>query len=794
MKKRMTMTAFLAVLLVGSVAAQDSQGSTQGSPEKRMPEFGEDTSGIIHVEGENAVSTNFSSTATLDYGTSAYRTLQLNRFTGLQGNSPFFATYTFYVPQGGTYQFWYGGTPPGPREDIYPSYTSPFSFSIDGGEARSLHWEDVAVVERYSPTHYWTRVGSLELSEGTHTLRIEVTDKRRYDGKYLFYLDSLFLHREGDSAAVQAFREQSILPRHLPSDLSAAGFDEPFRSISTYEGRINANPNEKKHYYDLAYVYSLLGQYLEAIRFLNRVYLLEPDDLRPQLLMAKNRIWKQDFERGLEQYRQILSAGPDRLDVWSEAGKVAAWIGKYQESIRFYQDGLAQFPESLNLTVNLGLTQLWASNPEAANERFAEAEALAEGDLRKLRELAAVYRINGYPGRAAAIYEGIIQEYPRRVDAYVTLAGLYRETDRSELAEETLQRVEEEFAPSDRLERVLKVARLEQTVRERVISEYQERLEEEPDNLALRQELVQTFFWNGLKQRAITEYENILANQTFRHLQEMDRQSIDLLELVARYHLIAFYLDSLDDRADAAVARLEEAVAEVGVAEKALQEYRNSVAEAEEAGEDPPDPGDPAPATRLELARIAAAEAEAEVEELRTAADDMIRRFESLESQFSTILTREEERHGAFREAAAARGWEWRRDVFLTELRAVADRDIPLARVALARIALAENRMAAADAQLKDLSENVDQLAPTAELLFEHRLWSNRPGDALALLNRYDDELSEYLGYAEALRPLIARVLPDDETASMPSGADDTGTTTRRPTTPRRRSTGCAHP
>ncbi|NBC30199.1 MAG: hypothetical protein GVY29_09450, partial [Spirochaetes bacterium] len=199
MKKRAVLMMLVAVSLTWNAGAQDS----------RTPEFGEDTTGIIHVEGEDAVSTNFASTATLDYGTSAYRTLQLNRYTGLQGNAPFFATYTFYVPEAGSYHFWYAGTPPGPREDIYPSYTSPFSYAIDGGDVKPLYWEDVTVTERYSPTYYWVRVGALELSEGTHTLRIEVTDKRRYDGKYLFFLDSFFLLRDGDSAPLEAFREQA---------------------------------------------------------------------------------------------------------------------------------------------------------------------------------------------------------------------------------------------------------------------------------------------------------------------------------------------------------------------------------------------------------------------------------------------------------------------------------------------------------------------------------------------------------------------------------------------------------
>ena len=770
MTKRMIAIVLLGVAVLLGVYAQDASGNDDDAPSGRPPDFGRDTSGIVHVEGEDAVSTNFASMPTLDYGTSAYRTLQLNRYTGLQGGAPFFATYTFYVSEAGSYEFWYAGTPPGPREDIYPSYTSPISFSLDDGEPVALYWEDVTVTERYSPTHYWTRVGTLDLEEGTHTLRIEVTEKRRYDGKFLFFLDSFFMLQEGAGEALQAFRDRAVLPRALPTDISAQGFPEPFRSISTYEGRINANPNETTTSYELAYVYSLLGQYLEAIKYLNRIYLQNPEDLQAQLLMAKNRIWKQDFDRGLSLYRQVLSAQPDNLDVWAEAGKVAAWIGRYDDSIRFYREGLEQFPESLNLTVNLGLTHLWASNPEQAQERLDQAAALADGDLRKLEELAGVYRVNGYPDRAAEIYEGIVEAFPDRVDAYVTLSGLYRETDRADMAEEVLTRVESEFQASERLERILTVARLNQTVRERIIAEYERRLDEEPDNLALREELVQTFFWNGLKQRAITEYENILANQTYRYLQEMDRQSVDLLRLMSTYHLIGFFLESLEGRVSTAVEALESARAEVAAAEEALADYESAVAEAREAGEEPPEPGDPAPATRLELAGAAQRRAIARVEELTARTEEVVGRFDALESEFTALLQAEQERHGAFREAAAARGWAWNRPVFLDELRSVADREVALAAVALARIALAENRVDAAGTRLEALSGDGTELPPTAQLLWEHRVWSDQPGEALALLNRYDGELEAYLGYAEPLRPLIVSVLPEPETGAEGEG------------------------
>ena len=81
---------------------------------------------LVFVDAEDAVATTFDTQPILNYAVSNRRSLQLNRFNPLQDGTPFFADYVFFVDEAGSYELWYGGTPPGPADDLFASYHSPF--------------------------------------------------------------------------------------------------------------------------------------------------------------------------------------------------------------------------------------------------------------------------------------------------------------------------------------------------------------------------------------------------------------------------------------------------------------------------------------------------------------------------------------------------------------------------------------------------------------------------------------------------------------------------------------------
>ncbi len=209
----------------------------------------------------------------------------------------------------GTYELWIGGTPPGPREDVYPSYASPFSYSVDGDQSATVFREDVQVVEGYTPAYYWFSVDSMELDRGVHTLRLEVKDKRRFDGRYFFYIDSLFFLDPS-----QSDMEEAVTPEVFPSDLEDATFDTPFRSINDYQYLIGVEPDNVDLYIELSLIHSMIGDYLNALRNLNKAGSLDPENPTVTLLSTKYRIWKENAQNNLKAYERYLEIESDNKE------------------------------------------------------------------------------------------------------------------------------------------------------------------------------------------------------------------------------------------------------------------------------------------------------------------------------------------------------------------------------------------------------------------------------------------------------------------------------------------------
>ena len=422
------------------------------------PIFPPENPGLIQIEAESAVSTNFAAEATLNYAASGYRALQLNRYTGLYGDAAFYTEFVFYVGPQGTYEFWYGGTPPGPDEDVFPSYSSPFTYSIDDGPAQKISREQVVVASGYTPGFYWVFVDTLELSSGVHKLRIEVSEKRRHDGKYLFYLDSIFFIDRGRADLSGA----APIPAVFPEDLDDRSVDSPFKSVNDFRYLITLEPNNPLVYVEFSLIYSLIGDYLNALRNINKALLLDPENADVALLAAKYRLWKGEADEALKAYRRVLDMDSEMKEGWTEAGKVAAWIGKYDESISFYRDALQAFPDDLNLKVNMALTYLWASRVTEAERTFSQAESSALKSGVAVLELGEIYIANGYADRAIDVYAQGIREFPEHIELYLELERAYLEAGRAELSVDVHNQLRERFVESERLDVLLDTFELEQ--------------------------------------------------------------------------------------------------------------------------------------------------------------------------------------------------------------------------------------------------------------------------------------------------------------------------------------------
>ena len=714
---RLLLAAVMVCCSAATALAQDAPAApAQAAPAPKVPTkglepvFPAENPSLVFVEAEDAVSTNFAREPVLNYGVSGFRALQLNRGTGLAGVSSFYADYVFTVPSDGTWELWYGGTPPGPRDELYTSYASPFSITIDAEQPHAIAREDVWVVENYTPGFYWNRVGDNSLGAGRHRIRFEVTEKRRADARYVMYLDCFFLVRKVGGKRVL----DAPVPPVFPKNMDDKALDTLFASIDDVLIRIRDNPGAVEPLMEAARLYSMLGDYLNALKYLNRASVLQPHDAQIGLLIAKNRIWKGDLADGLKKYWEVLGLDPKRRELWLEAGKVAAWNGSYDESLGFFRDALAVFPGDPDLTINLGLTLLWSGKGQDAESTFRAAQALAGNDPALLMDMARVYRVNGYPDRAVLALNAAVNAAPQSLEARLLLMDQLISLGKKSDADSARKAIVDTFLPSDRLSSLLDAFQEKESLKSQALAENEEKLRQNPDNLVLRQTLAQSYFWNGMKDKAVNEYRHIIANYQYSSLGDIESHSAGLVPALDRGYVLRDYFARVPGMAEQALqglsaraSRLAQAGAAHDAAQKALDAAQQAQAKAKEGNEaDTALQAVHAAEDKLTAAEDAVRKAGDEAAAAVLAAQEVAGQFDKMKAMRAAdadatkeLASKDADAEAAFAKETGPSRWTFDRAGILSELaRDTADNG--LARIVSATISLADRLPARAQTVL----------------------------------------------------------------------------------------------
>jgi tetratricopeptide (TPR) repeat protein len=725
---RMILILTLFVLGTG-IGLHAQSGTSNGSKEKDEaplkkvePIFPDENKYLIFFEGEDAVSTNFNKEPTQNYACSGSRALQLSRTTTVQAGTTFYADYVFYIEEDGTYEFWYGGTPPGPKSDIYPSYASPFQYSIDdASKTKNVYREDMTVVENYAPSYYWNLVKEENLTRGRHQLHIAVKDKRGYDARFYFYLDALFFVKKEGSSRLTGNK----LPAIFPKNLDERKINQPFKQIDDYLILIRDNPEAVAPLVDVSLIYSLINDHLNAVKYLKRASMFAPDDINIKLLLAKNYVWMQEVSTGLDLYKEILKKDQSQINIWMEAGKVAGWTGRFKDSTEFFTQGLQSHPDNLDLLVNMGLSYLWAGDHVKADKAIQEAREKAGKDPDKIKALAKVFMVNGYPEKAAEIYKQGIEIAPADLQLYLLLEDTYLNSGKKTDADDVKNLISKRFIASSKLTRYLDLYHEKIGLKDKVLEGYRTQLVSQPDNLELREMLAQTYFWNGLRDDAIREYLNILTNQAFRELKSMEQGSSQVLEEIDRLSLLSDYYGGI---------------------EKIVTDKKNEInAQADKYRNAPVDK------QKQEAALLSSLAADGE---------EMANRY----NQISVIYKKELESVAAIMEKAKkdeevgqkvmkSIRWEWDKRETVSELEEVSKNGLVLADHMLARISGLDNNFQDSRAKFEKIVKANPY--PEAEFsLWETLLWSGNSDAADQMLSVYKKDMQGYMPYIESISSL----------------------------------------
>jgi tetratricopeptide (TPR) repeat protein len=716
-------------------------------------------SSVIFIEGEDAVSTNFNREPILNYSCSGYRTLQLNQVNPLHEGTSYNSDYVFYVEEDGIYELWYGGTPPGEKDELLPSYASPFRYILDGIYIEDIYRENVNVVEEYAPAYYWNYIKNVTLSAGEHSLKIEIMQKRSYDSRYFFYLDNFFLVKQEEGKRVLS----GNLPEVFPKDMDNRTIDSSFLSLEEYDVLIRDNPENFENYVYVSKIYSLIGDYLNALKYLKKASYLEPDNPEIMLLTAKNMIWRGATSSGLDLYKSLLQIVPERIDLWTEAGKIAGWVGQYYDSISFFKGGLKNLPNDLSLMANLGITNLWLGDLNEAEKQFDKIALLTGDDLDLNRDLAEIFRTNGYADKAVPLYINMMKKYPQVLQLYMDLEQTYIENGQREKIPKLRELTEKTFIPDPEYNKIVETFYETQSLKEKVLSDYEEQLRSDPDNLILRRTLAEIYFWNGYKKKAIAEYRNILSNYTYLNLLQTEIDMTSYLELIDRNYALSNFINSIPQYIN---TNQKDLISDLKIYNKAVSDLE-SMKKKNEAAAAKGSPVDSAAEENLNNALI-------EIEGVLASAiyknESFIEKYNSISTQFSAetenlkrLLEDEIQSKESFKQLLDGVDWKWNREAMMEELSLVKDDGVLLSHFVLGKIAQYEGRLKEAQVNFVTVTGTEKPLKGAPFALYETEVWLGENAAGSDTYEKYEQEIDQYCSYIYFLNDYLDYLNPEED-------------------------------
>jgi hypothetical protein len=355
-------------------------------------------------------------------------------------------------------------------------------------------------------------------------------------------------------------------------------------------------------------------------------------------------------------------------------------------------------------------------------------------------------------------------------------------------AESVRKAIGDAFVPSPELSAALDSFQQKEGLKEQVLAEDEARLTENPDNLVLRQTLAQSYFWNGLKDKAVNEYRHIIANYAYAAVADMETRSSQLLRLLDEGYAFQDYytrapsmIRQAQDAMSAQSSRLAQATAARDAAQKAFASAQQAQAKAKEGKETD---------AALETVHRAEDGLQAAEETMRKAADDLVSKAgaaDALASQFELTRQAAEADAGAakeisdqdaadestFAEATRSNKWKFDRAGTLAEL-GQDSRDNDLSRVVTAKIYLTDRLVERAQSLLAGDSGN-RTASSAAWTLAQSYLWGGKVKEASAVIARLGDDQghARVPEYFKDLAGLVKSLSGPGEAAPVEqSGAD----------------------
>lgn len=193
-----------------------------------------------------------------------------------------------------------------------------------------------------------------------------------------------------------------------------------------FENALNLNEKSSAACYELSTIYTITGDYNNAIGYAKKAETLSGENIWYKLHLANLYHITQEVDSSIMIYEKIHKIFPDRNDLAYNLSELYKEKGEKEKALRIYE----KLEERVGISKHLGLAK------EEIYERKGEFE-MAKNELDKLLRvykndvnimgvLAELYHNNGYDDKARETYEAMFKIDPDNYNVKISLLGYYR--------------------------------------------------------------------------------------------------------------------------------------------------------------------------------------------------------------------------------------------------------------------------------------------------------------------------------------------------------------------------------
>jgi tetratricopeptide (TPR) repeat protein len=281
------------------------------------------------------------------------------------------------------------------------------------------------------------------------------------------------------------FSQEAILPDSQQNERQ-----QKIQNIfEVYEKKLKDNPDNLRLLYALGSAYYSIGEYKEALEYLNRAYKLDPNYKNTKKNIALTYLYLNRIDQALPLLQQEHERDKEDVTILAGLGRAYQFTYDYELAHKYFQQALSLQPDDLPTLTFYGDMLLQQKKYEQAEEVFKKILSLKPDDKEANRALFLAKlgpKLSEIQGLATA---GTIEQ---AIDRYQTLLNTYPQEERFRLALGSLY---------------VKLGRYSDA-----IDLYQRGLEQNPDSPSLTLALGQAYYESGNIPIAKETFEMVLKN------------------------------------------------------------------------------------------------------------------------------------------------------------------------------------------------------------------------------------------------------------------------------------------